>query len=65
MILKILQINLKIKFDNNKKYDGVKSKVLDTKLARKYGWKSKISFRKAILNTYKDLEKNYKFIRDN
>ena len=65
MILKILRINLKIKFDNNIKYDGVKSKVLDTKLARKYGWKSKISFSKAILKTYKDLEKNYRFIRDN
>ena len=65
MILKILKINLKVKFDNNIKYDGVKSKVLDTKLARKYGWKSKISFSNAILKTYKDLEKNYKFIRDN
>ena len=41
MILKILRINLKIKFDNNIKYDCVKSKVLDTKLARKYGWKLK------------------------
>ena len=64
MILKILNINLKIKFDNNKKYDGVYSKVLDTKIAKKYGWKPNISFDEAILNTYKDLEKNYKFIRD-
>ena len=64
MILKILKINLKIKFDNNKKYDGVYSKVLDTKIANKYGWKPKISFNEAILNTYKDLEKNYKFIRN-
>ena len=64
MILKILNINLKIKFDNNKKYDGVNSKVLDTKIAKKYGWKPKISFNEAILSTYKDLEKNYKFIRD-
>ena len=51
--------------DNNREYDGVKSKVLDTTLASKYGWKSKISFRKAILQTYKDLEKNYRSIRDN
>ena len=65
MILKILKINLKVKFDNNIKYDGVKSKVLDTKLASNYGWKSKISFSKAILKTYQDLEKNYRFIRDN
>ena len=64
MILKILNINLKIKFDNNKKYDGVYSKVLDTKIAKKYRWKPKIGFNEAIINTYKDLEKNYKFIRD-
>tara|TARA_B100001121_G_C18627161_1_gene592366 strand:- start:611 stop:1183 length:573 start_codon:yes stop_codon:yes gene_type:complete len=64
MILEILNINLKVRFDNNTKYDGVKSKVLDTKLARKYGWKPKISFKKAILKTYQDLEKNYRFIRD-
>ncbi len=64
MILKILNVNLNIKFDNNKKYDGVYSKVLNTSIAKKYGWKPKITFRDAILNTYKDLEKNYKFIRD-
>ncbi len=64
-ILKILNSNLKVKFDKNKKYDGVFSKVLDTKIARRYGWKPKLSFKKAILHTYKDLEKNYKFIRDN
>ncbi|WP_440912512.1 GDP-L-fucose synthase family protein [Candidatus Pelagibacter sp.] len=65
MILRILRINLKLKFDNNVKFDGVKSKILDTKLARKYGWRPKISFSKAILKTYEDLEKNYRFIRDN
>ena len=65
MILEILRINLEVKFDNNKEYDGVKSKVLDTKLARKYGWKTNIPFKKAILKTYMDLEKNYRFIRDN
>ena len=64
MILKILNVNLNIKFDNNKKYDGVYSKVLNTSIAKKYGWKPKITFRDAILNTYKDLEKNYKFIRN-
>ena len=65
MILKILNLNLNIKFDNNKKYDGVYSKILDTSIAKKYGWKPKITFRDAILKTYLDLEKNYKFIRDN
>ena len=64
MILKILKLNLEVKFDNNKKIDGVFSKVLDTRIAKKYGWKPKINFKKAILTTYKDLEKNYKLIRD-
>ncbi len=64
MITKILNFNINIKFDNNKKYDGVYSKVLDTKVAKKYGWKPKISFKKAILETYDDLVKNYKIIRD-
>ena len=65
MILKILNFNLKVKFDKNKKYDGVYSKVLDTKIAKRYGWKPKLSFKSAILHTYKDLVKNYGFIRDN
>ena len=64
MIIKIVNVNLNIKFDNNKKYDGVYSKVLNTSIAKKYGCKPKITFRDAILNTYRDLEKNYKFIRD-
>ena len=64
MILKILKLNLKVRFDNNKNIDGVLSKVLDTRIANKYGWKPKINFNKAILLTYKDLVKNYKSIRD-
>ncbi len=63
-IIKILNLRIKVNFDNNKKYDGVYSKVLDTKLAKKYGWKPKIKFKKAILSTYKDLVENYKKIRD-
>ena len=55
--IKILNYNLQVKFDKNKKYDGVYSKVLDTKIAKRYGWKPKLSFKKAILNTYKDLVK--------
>ena len=65
MILRILRINLKVKFNNNIKYDGVKSKVLDITLAKKYGWRPKISFKKAIMKTYQDLEKNYNSVRNN
>ena len=65
MITKLLNTNLKVNFNNNKNFDGVYSKILDTNLAKKYGWKPKISFKKAILETYNDLVKNYKVIRDN
>ena len=63
-IIKILNFDLKIKFNNNSKFDGVKRKVLSTKLANSYGWRPKIKFDKAIVDTYKDLEKNYKNIRN-
>ena len=36
-IVKILDLNIKIKFDNNSKFDGVKSKVLNTNIAKSYG----------------------------
>ena len=62
-IVKILDLNVKIKFDNNSKYDGTKSKVLDTSIAKNYGWKPKISFEEAIIKTYKDLVKNFNKIK--
>ena len=46
MITKLLNTNLKVNFNNNKNFDGVYSKILDTNLAKKYGWKPKISFKK-------------------
>ena len=64
-IIKILKFKIKVRFDNNSKFDGVKSKVLDTNVARNYGWKHEITFEKAIIETYKDLVKNYKKIRIN
>ena len=36
MILKILNFNLKVKFDKNKKYDGVYSKVGIREAVKKY-----------------------------
>jgi GDP-L-fucose synthase len=62
-IVKILDLKIKIKFDNNSKFDGTVSKVLDTSIAKKYGWKPKVKFEKAIIETYKDLVKNYKKIK--
>ena len=63
-ILNVLGKKMKIIFDNNKKLDGMKSKVLNTSLAKKYGWYPKIKLEDAILKTYLDLEKNYKNIRN-
>ena len=63
-IVKILNLNIKIRFDNNNKFDGVKSKVLDTTVAKNYGWKPKIKFEKAIIKTFEDLVSNYKVVRD-
>ena len=37
-----------IKFDNNKKLDGVLRKKLSLTLANRYGWKSKMNFSKAL-----------------
>ena len=63
-IVKILDLNIKIKFDNNSKFDGIKSKVLNTNIAKSYGWKPEVKFEKAIIKTYKDLVKNYKKIKN-
>ena len=49
-----------IKFDNNKKLDGVKRKKLDISLAKKNGWKAKMNFNTFIDKTIKDFKKIYK-----
>ena len=43
--------NILIKYDLSKP-NGIKRKVMDVSLAKKHGWKSKISLKKAILSTY-------------
>ena len=58
-LIKKLEIKVKIKYDD-KKPDGVFRKVLDVSVAKKYGWKSKISLEKGFEITYKDFVKNYK-----
>ena len=57
LIIKILNKNLKVKVDNNKKIDGTMKKKLDTSLAKSYGWESKYSLKESILETYKNLKK--------
>lgn len=59
-ITEILKLDIKIKFNNDYNFNGVKSKLLDTDVAKSYGWKPKIKFEDAILETYNDLLKNLK-----
>ena len=54
LIAKTLLVNtkIKIKYDRSKP-NGVLRKVMDVSLAKKYGWKPKISLKDSILMTYK------------
>ena len=47
----ILNKKVKIKYDISKP-NGVKRKVLDISIARKYGWKPKLNLKKSIIKTY-------------
>ena len=49
--------SVNIQFDNNKRLDGVKRKKLDTSLAYKYGWKSKMNFDENLEMTIEDFRK--------
>ena len=62
--MKILNLDLEIKFNNNSKFDGVRRKLLNSSVAYSYGWKPKIKFDKAINDTYQDLVLNYQKIRN-
>ena len=53
-----LKLKVKIKYDKSKP-DGVFRKVLDIKLAKKYGWKSRFSLEKGFELTYKDFIKKF------
>ena len=62
-ILNTLGFKLKIKFNGDRNLDGMKSKVLDTSLAKRYGWQAKTKLEDAILKTYDDLKNNFRNIR--
>ena len=47
----VLNKKVKIKYDNSKP-NGVKRKVLDISIAKKYGWKPKLNLKKSIIKTY-------------
>ncbi len=58
LILNTFQIKPKIKFDR-KKPDGVKTKLISSKIARSYGWSPKIKFSEGLKATIKNFELNY------
>ena len=58
-LIKKLNLKVKIKYDRTKP-DGVYRKVLDIKLARKYGWRPKFNLDKGFEITYENFLKNYK-----
>ena len=59
--MKKLKLKIPIKFDLTKP-DGVKRKLLDISLAKKYGWKPKISLSDGFDRTYAEFIKKWKKI---
>ena len=54
-LMKIMRAKLKIKYDKSKP-DGVKRKLLENKLSKKYGWKPKVDLYKGTILTLKSLK---------
>jgi GDP-L-fucose synthase len=58
-IIKQLKTDLRIKFDVSKP-DGTPRKIIDSTLAKSYGWKPKVSFEEGLKITYLDFLKKLK-----
>ena len=58
LIMKFLNIKINIYFDKTKP-DGTPRKLLDTTIAKKYGWRPKISLKDGFFLTYADYLKKY------
>ncbi|WP_440679606.1 GDP-L-fucose synthase family protein [Candidatus Pelagibacter sp. HIMB1517] len=58
-MIKELKLNLNLKYDSSKP-DGTPRKLLDTSLAKSYGWKSKTTLQKAFWLTYNNYKDNIK-----
>ena len=57
-IMKKLNVNFKIKYDKSKP-NGTPRKIIDSRIAKKYGWKSKYNIEKGFKFTFEDfLRKN-------
>ena len=60
LIAKKMNLKSKIIFNNDKTLDGTPRKIIDCKIARSYGWKSKYNFNKCLDLTIEDFIKNKK-----
>ncbi|MDA9717692.1 GDP-L-fucose synthase [Candidatus Pelagibacter sp.] len=60
-IMRKMNVNLKIDFDKSKP-NGTPRKILNTKLAESYGWKSKINLSKGFDLVFQDFKKNKSII---
>ncbi len=58
-VMKKIDVNLSIKFDKSKP-NGTPRKKLNTKLAKKYGWKAKFNLDKGFNITFRDYLKEYR-----
>ena len=56
LIKKKIDPEVLIKFNNDKKLDGVMRKKLNLSLASKHGWKAKMNFSKVIDKTIEEFE---------
>jgi len=56
-IIKKIGTNIKIKFDKSKP-DGTPRKIIDSSIARKYGWRPKINFDKGFDLTFNFIQNN-------
>jgi len=57
-IIKKIGTNIKIKFDNSKP-DGTPRKIVDSSIARKYGWRHKINFDEGFDLTFNYVRNNF------
>ena len=58
LIMKFLNIKINILLDKTKP-DGTQRKLLDTTIAKKYGWRPKITLKDGFFITYRDYLKKY------
>lgn len=59
ILFKVIGVSLKIKY-KNKSLTGTPRKLLDTSLAKKYGWKSKTNLNSNFLETYNSFKNTLK-----